>query len=87
MVEAINFSQTQTRLFKYIQKKKEATRTQICKKLKLAWTTAYDNLAKLLIWGYLAKKSVSLKKRGRPKVYWVLNGKDGSNLKNEQRNN
>jgi len=49
------------------------TRPEICKKLNMKKTTAYDSLVKLMSINRVYKKKFYSKKRGRPAVIFVAN--------------
>jgi len=64
-------SETRMKLLNYLTENGDSNRAELVKKLKIAWTTVYDNL-KILEEKGLVRRYSERVVRGRPTVMWGL---------------
>lgn len=67
-----NFRPLQIQLIIELHKNGPLSRKDLTKNLNKAWTTVYDNLARLERLNIVSKFSINNRERGRPIVYWKL---------------
>jgi len=66
------FSPLQHQLVAKLREHGPMTRSQLTKAVDEPRTTVYDNLMRLIEYGYVVKKPHYRNTRGRPKVYYYL---------------